>query len=130
MIITIDASAIIAVITNEPTKGNVVKAALDSELIAPESIHWEIGNAFSSLLKRHLISLEQALSALKIYDTIPIRFVKIELEPAIKIADTFGIYAYDAYVIECATKYRSSLLTLDNRLAGFAQKNGIEVKGI
>jgi predicted nucleic acid-binding protein len=130
VLITIDASAIIAVITNEPSKGNIVKAALDSELIAPESIHWEIGNAFSSLLKRHLITLEQALSALKIYDTIPIRFVKVELEPAIKIADIFGMYAYDAYVIECATKYRSALLTLDHRLASFAKKKGIEVIGI
>ena len=127
MIITVDASAIIAVITNEPSKEKIVNAAMDSELIAPDSIHWEIGNAFSLLLKRRRISLEQAQSALKIYEDIPIRFVKVELEPAMKIVDTFGIYAYDAYVIECALKYRTSLLTLDTRLAGYAQKKGIEV---
>jgi len=127
MIITIDASAIIAIISNEPSKENIIKVTLNSELVAPDSIHWEIGNAFSSLLKRHLINLGQALSAIKIYDTIPIRFVKVDLEPSIKIADTFGIYAYDAYVIECAAKYRTSLLTLDHRLAEFAQKKGIEV---
>jgi predicted nucleic acid-binding protein len=127
MIITIEASAIIAVITNEPSKGNIIKATLHSELIAPDSIHWEIGNAFSSMLKRHMITLEQALSALKIYETIPIRFVRIELEPAVKIAEMFGIYAYDAYLIECATKFRTSLLTLDNRLADFAQKKNIDI---
>jgi predicted nucleic acid-binding protein len=127
MIITIDASAIIAVITNEPSKGAIVNTTLSSELVAPDSIHWEIGNAFSSLLKRHLITLGQALSAIKSYEAIPIRFVKVELEPALKIADTFSIYAYDAYVIECALKFRTSLLTLDNHLAGYAQKKGIEV---
>ena len=127
MIITIDASAIIAVVTSEPSKGNIVKSAIDSELIAPESIHWEIGNAFSSLLKRHLVTLEQALSALKSYESIPIRFVEVELAPALKVADAFNIDAYDAYVIECALKFRTSLLTLDHRLAGYAEKMGVEV---
>jgi predicted nucleic acid-binding protein len=127
IMITIDASAIIAIITNEPSKGNIIIATIDSELIAPESIHWEIGNAFSALLKRHGITLERTLSALMIYENIPIRFVKVELESALKIADTFNIYAYDAYLIECALKYRTSLLTLDNHLAGYAQKKGIEV---
>ncbi len=130
MSITIDASAIIAAIANEPAKGNIIKATLEADLIAPESIHWEIGNIFSSLLKRHGITLEQTMAALKIYDAIPIRFVKVELQPALKIANTYGIYAFDAYVMECATKYRTSLLTLDNRLAGFAQKHGIEIIGI
>jgi predicted nucleic acid-binding protein len=126
-LITIDASAIIAVITNEPSRNKIVAATIDSDLIAPDSIHWEIGNAFSSLLKKHLVSLEQALHALRIYETIPIRYVNVELEPALKLADALGIYAYDAYVIECALKYRTSLLTLDNRLAGNARQKEVEV---
>ena len=35
----------------------------------------------------------------KVYRTIPIRLVDVELEQSLRIADTLGIYAYDAYLI-------------------------------
>jgi len=49
--ITIDTSAIVAVITNESSKGQIITATKGASLIAPDSIHWEIGNAFSSMFK-------------------------------------------------------------------------------
>ena len=67
-------------------------------MIAPRSVHWEIGNAFSAMLKRERIKIEQALQAVKLYRRIPIRFVDVELEETIEIADAVGIYAYDAYL--------------------------------
>jgi predicted nucleic acid-binding protein len=127
MKIVLDASTIIAVITNEASKTNIIAATVDAELIAPDSIHWEIGNALSAMFKKRFITLEQALSALEIYEKIPIRFVGIELEDALTIASSFGIYAYDAYLIECALKYKAPLLTLDTRLATVAEEKGVEV---
>jgi predicted nucleic acid-binding protein len=127
MNITLDTSIVIAVITNEPIKPKILDATAGAELIAPDSIHWEIGNAFSALFKKRMINLEQAKTALKIYDNIPIRFVSIDLEPALVIASKYEIYAYDAYVIECALKHKSPLITLDSRLIDFAKKNSVEV---
>jgi predicted nucleic acid-binding protein len=127
MNIVLDASAVIAVITNEATKEKIIGATMDAELIAPESIHWEIGNAFSALLKKRILSLEQGLSALKIYTNIPIRFVSVDLEKSLVIAKECDIYAYDAYLIECALKYESPLLTLDMRLIEKALQRGVEV---
>ena len=127
MNITIDTSAIIAIITNESTKPGIILATQDASLIAPESMHWEIGNAFSAMFKRRLITLEQATSALQIYNDIQIRYMPIELEQALVIASRFSIYAYDAYVIECALLYKSPLLTLDAQLAGIAERNGVKV---
>ena len=124
--IVVDTSAIIAVIANENSKPKIISETIDAELIAPESIHWEIGNAFSALFKKQLITLEQAQAALRVYDGIPIRFVAIELGSALKIASRQGIYAYDAYLIECALKFKSPLLTLDNRLADISIQEGIE----
>ena len=127
MKIIIDASAIIAIITNESTKPGIIRATQDASLIAPESIHWEIGNAFSAMFKRRLITLEGATAALQIYNDIPVGYMPIELEQALAIASRFSIYAYDAYVIECALSYKASLLTLDAQLADVAIKNGVKV---
>ena len=123
----IDASAIIAVIANEPEKEALIRLTSGVDLIAPVSIHFEIGNAFSAMLKRQRITLIQALSALKRYQVIPIRFVEIELNASLHIANKLSIYAYDAYLIRAAERYRAPLLTLDKALKRQARSYGVKV---
>ncbi len=74
----IDASAIIAVIAGEPEREELIKCTQGTGLSAPPSVHWEIGNALSAMLKRRRNSLVQALKAISAYQQIPIRFVDIE----------------------------------------------------
>lgn len=123
----IDASAIISVVTNEPDKSRLISTTTNVDLIAPASIHFEIGNAFSAMLKRNRITIQQALIAIEQYQSIPIRFVDVELEGVIQIADQMNIYAYDAYLIRCAEKYRMPLLTLDRALRVHASAYGIQI---
>ncbi len=123
--IIVDTSVIIAVIADEPEKATIVRQTRGAALIAPHSIHWEIGNAFSAMLKRKRITMEQAYRAIDIYKTIPIRFVEIELESALEISDELGIYAYDAYLLRCALRYKMPLMTLDKDLLGYAAQKGI-----
>jgi hypothetical protein len=52
-------------------------------LVAPGSVHWEIGNALSAMFKREAIHLDQALKLLEAYSAIPV----------------LNIFAYDGYVI-------------------------------
>jgi predicted nucleic acid-binding protein len=127
MEIVIDASVLVAVITNEDEKEKLVAITSEAELIAPLSVHWEIGNAFSSLLKRKRLTLEEALEAIDIYLQIPVRFVEVELTESLELADEMNIYAYDAYLLRCAAKYRLPLLTLDGRLAEAAKGKRIQV---
>jgi predicted nucleic acid-binding protein len=127
MDVIVDASTLIAVIANEPEKEAIISATLDVHLIAPVSVHFEIGNAFSAMLKRQRISLGKCLAALKVYQRIPIRLVDVELEASLQIADGLGIYAYDAYVIRCAERYRAPILTLDRALRDHARSNGVQV---
>lgn len=127
MEVVIDASVLIAVIANEDDKEKLVALTSETELIAPLSVHWEIGNAFSSLLKRGRITLEEVLQAIEIYLEIPVRFVEVELTESLELADELGLYAYDAYLLRCAAKYRLQLLTLDVRLADAARKKKIQV---
>ncbi len=130
MKIVIDASVIIAIIADEPLKPALIKATKQSELIAPASIHWEIGNAFSAMFKRKRISMEQAQQAIAIYQKIPIRYVDADLFQSIKLASELNIYAYDAYLLCCSKEYHSPLLTLDEKIANIAKLNGIKVMEI
>jgi len=127
MKIVVDTSVLIAVIADEPEKPALVKATRGAELIAPHSVHWEIGNAFSAMFKRKLITLEKAQQSLKIYRKIRVDFVEVELEESLNIAQQLNLYAYDAYLIRCALKYEAPLISLDRGLRGYAQQMNINV---
>ena len=125
-----DTSVIVAVIADEPEKKPLIEITRGVELIAPHPVHWEIGNAFSAMLKRNRITPDQALKALQVYGKIPIRFLDVELEQSLKIARELNIYAYDAYIIRCAQRYRSVLVSLDRNLVASAKSMGIQVKEV
>jgi predicted nucleic acid-binding protein len=127
MEVVVDASVLIAVIVNEKQKNALVKITHEADLIAPASIHLEIGNAFSAMLKRQRITVKQALQAINIYQQIPLRFVEIELSDALELAAELNIYAYDAYLLRCAAKYRAPLLTLDEQLIRLAPQKGVKI---
>jgi len=128
--LVVDTSVIISVITNEKHKLQLIKVTRGEELIAPESLHWEIGNAFSAMFKRKRIDINLAKRALKYYQKIPLRFVEINLEESLEIAYNYSIYAYDAYFIECARNYKLPLLTLDYSLIDVAKKIGLLTKEV
>jgi predicted nucleic acid-binding protein len=125
--IVVDTSVIIAVIGNEPEKPALIAQTVGASLLAPASVHWEVGNAFSAMLKRKRISLIQAQAALKAYGQIVLRLVDVELVEALGLADQLGIYAYDAYVLGCALRLRAPLLTLDQGLIAAAKRADVEV---
>ena len=127
MYLTIDTSALIAVIGNEEKKGRIVEITENYSLYAPVSVHWEIGNAFSAMFKRQKINLELAKLALKAYQEIPVKFIDVPLEQSLELSYSQEIYAYDAYLIQCALQTSTSLLTLDKRLKTVAKNIGIHV---
>jgi predicted nucleic acid-binding protein len=127
MQIVIDTSALIAVLVNEVHKPAIIAVTRGRDLLAPASVHWEIANAFSAMIRRGRLGLEEALEAITIYRQIPIRYVEIELEESLQIAGELRIYAYDAYLLRCAVKYNAPLLTLDEGLKGQAGQLGIRV---
>jgi predicted nucleic acid-binding protein len=122
-----DTSTIIAVIANEPEKPLLIAKTQGYDLVAPESLYWEIGNAFSVMIKRGRITLEQATAAIEIYKQIPIDLLDVDLEQALELVDKHKVYAYDAYMIACALDRGCPLLTLDGGLVYAAKAAGVEV---
>lgn len=127
MDLVVDTSVLIAVIANQPEKAALVDATRGRTLLAPPSVHWEIGNAFSAMLKRSRITQKEVLQAIDAYQQIALRYATVELKESLLIAAKLGIYAYDAYLIRCAQKYEAPLITLDRKLSRLAQEEGIEV---
>jgi predicted nucleic acid-binding protein len=121
MNIVIDASALLAVLLNEREREDIIEHTSGKVLMAPGSLTWEIGNALSAMFKRNRINQEQATTVLRNFHSIPIRLVDVNLDEAIIIATTLRIYAYDAYFLECAKRFNTKLLTLDQGLAKAAQ---------
>jgi predicted nucleic acid-binding protein len=125
MDLVVDTSVLLAVLLSEPERAKLVALTADADLIAPASVHWEVGNALSSMLKRHRITIEQAMSILAAYDQIPIRLVDVSMKEAVRIAAELNMYAYDAYVIACARDQRIGLLSLDKALVAAAKQAGV-----
>jgi len=127
MEIVVDTSVLIAVLTGEATRDHVIARTQGAELLAPGSVHWELGNAFSALLKRRRLKLTDVQAALAAFAQIPIRYVDVDLATALELTDRFGLYAYDAYLMTCARRQRAPLLTLDARLGRAAKEAGVQV---
>ena len=127
MNVTVDTSALIAVIGNEESKRKIIEATKGCSLYATASVHWEIGNAFSAMFKRRKSTVELAKQALNEYRKIPVKFIDIPLEKALELSYAQNIYAYDAYLIQCAQQTSTSLLTLDNGLKRAAEKAGVQI---
>jgi predicted nucleic acid-binding protein len=127
MEITVDTSAIMAVLLNEPSKERLREQTRGAELVSAPTLPWEVGNGLSALFKRRRLDLDQAMTALMSFRQIPLRLGEIELEVAVKLANEQDIYACDACILECARKYRTPLLSLDGSQTRIARGLGIEV---
>jgi len=132
MEIVIDTSAILAVIGEQPEKVELVRLTRGARLVAPPSVHWELGNALSAMFRRKAIGLDEALRLLESYADIAIRFTDPALKQAVELAARLNVCAYDAYVLACAANQRAPILTLDSELRARARElklNVLEVSG-
>jgi predicted nucleic acid-binding protein len=116
MNIVVDTSVLIAVLVGEQEKQKLVSLTRGMDLLAPASVHWEIGNALAAMLKRNRIADDQIQLVLDAYDQIPIRFTDVDLKTSMQIAMENDLYAYDAYIIACAQENHCSLISLDKAL--------------
>lgn len=122
-----DTNIFLAVAMNEPEKDRIIELTTGTDVVAPEILPYEIGNALSAMYKRRQITGKEALSTHKAINKIPVRLVAIDIHRALKLALESNIYAYDAYFLQCAMALSSPLITLDNRMKKVAIELNIEV---
>jgi predicted nucleic acid-binding protein len=105
----------------------IIRLAEGSDLVAPEVLPFEVGNALAAMMKRNALTADEVISAWDMVQNIPVDLRRIDIRAAIKIATQYNIYAYDAYFLECAINLRSPLLTLDRLMKKIAREIGIQI---
>ena len=111
-----DTNIFLAVALNEPEKQRIIELTLGSEIIAPEILPYEVGNALSAMLKRRQLSAEEIILAFEKTQQIPVSLVKSNIKNSLEIAINYSIYAYDAYFLQTALAHHCPLLTLDKKM--------------
>ncbi len=119
--LTIDTSALLAVLLGEPSRPEILSATRNTLLASAPSLPWEVGNALVAGTRRRRLTPAQAQGAWTSYRQVPIRLVQIDVSQALDLAVSLRVYAYDAYVLETARRERTPLLTLDRGMARAAQ---------
>jgi predicted nucleic acid-binding protein len=127
MKIIADTNTFIAVSLNEPEKDSIIQLTQGHDLIAPDVLPFEIGNALTAMMKKSSLKKEEVVSAWEVVQQIPVDLRHTDIKSALRIAIKFNIYAYDAYFLECAENLRSPLLTLDIGLKRVARELGITI---
>jgi predicted nucleic acid-binding protein len=130
MEILLDASAIIAVIADEPESQIVINCTRNATIVSPSIISCEIANALTRMMKKKVIvSKEQMIELIKNFKLIPIKFLDIDLEKTLEIAWNYKIYAYDAFYLEIAKRLQLPLITFDSGMRKIANELGLNVLG-
>jgi predicted nucleic acid-binding protein len=127
MDVLLDASAIMAILLNEPHKKIVIKLTKGSILFAPTVIPFEIGNALVNLFKRRALTEPEAIAAYNTFMQIPLTLLDVEMEKALGISCKYNIYAYDAYYLETAKRMELPLITFDASMKNIALDMNINI---
>lgn len=127
MRIIADTNTFIAVALNEPEKEQIIQLTEGHDLVAPEVLPFEVGNALSAMLKRGALEADDVVSAWRLVQQIPVDLRQVDIEAALMIAAKQKIYAYDAYFLERAMSLRFPLLTLDRGMKRIAVEMGLTI---
>ena len=130
MEILLDASAIMAVIADEPESGLVIEYTKDAVIVSPNVVAFEIANAVTKMIKKKIIdSQEKMIRIIEIFETIPLKLVTVDISETLKIAWKYKIYAYDAFYLETAVRLNLPLLTFDSGMRRIGNELGIPIVG-
>ena len=114
--IVLDTSIVIALLASDEERAPILKKIRGKTLVCSESVTPEVGNAVSAMLKRRRITREQGVAIIDGFERLPLSLVPYNLTRAIELCHAHNIYAYDAYVLECAERLQIPLITLDERM--------------
>ncbi|MBT8125347.1 MAG: type II toxin-antitoxin system VapC family toxin [Gammaproteobacteria bacterium] len=127
MNVVADTNAYLAAVLNEPEKSRIIELSANREVLSPEILPCEIGNALCAIVKRRQLTADQALTALQLARIIPVKLVNPDIAKLLEIVLKFNIYAYDAYFLQSALSFNYPLLILDRRMQDVACQLNIAV---
>ena len=98
-----DTSVLIAVLTGEAARDRLIARTQGAALVAPGV--GALGGGQRAVGAAQAAAAHPRGGAVGVgwpMPAIPIRIVEVELAAALELADRFGLYAHDAYLMACA----------------------------
>lgn len=112
----VDASAIAAVLFDEPESPPVV-AAVRGEMLAPELVRYELANICATKLRRHPEAAELTLARYRLLAEFRLTTDAPDWANLPMLAMQWNLSGYDAAYLDLALRNHAPLVTLDARLA-------------
>jgi predicted nucleic acid-binding protein len=113
----VDASAVAAVLFNEPEADEIAERLTDARLVAPSLFAFELANVCLTKLRRHPDQASALRAAFRLRDQLGVEDVAVDHDGALDLAVTAKLTAYDASYLWLARELGAELVTLDQRLA-------------
>jgi predicted nucleic acid-binding protein len=112
----VDASALAALLFDEPEAQDVAGRLEDGNLVAPALLSFEIASVCLKKLRNNPQQREALLAAFALYARMPIEIVEVDHADTLQLAEALGLSSYDAAYLWLAQKLAAELVTLDRRL--------------
>ena len=112
----VDASALAALLFDEPEATAVADRLEDGNLVAPALLSFEIASVCLKKLRNNPQQREALLAAFALYARMPIEILEVDHADTLQVAEALGLSSYDAAYLWLAQKLAAELVTLDRRL--------------
>jgi predicted nucleic acid-binding protein len=120
----VDASAIAALLLEEPEQARIADILRNADLYAPHLLAYEIANICATKMRHNPEAKSGFAAALTMLFRLGIHFHEVDYGAVLVLADETGLTAYDASYLWLARRLDAELITLDRQLAVAA--SGIE----
>ena len=117
----VDASAVAAVLFDEPEAAPVI-ASVSGSLLAPGLLRYELASVCASKLRNESKRAQLTLQRYRLLAGLDIEFADPDWDALPLLARQWDLSAYDAAYLQLALKRKAPLVTLDARLAGAYDK--------
>lgn len=120
----VDASAVAAVVFDEPEAADVVRRLTGVPLCGPRLLELELANTACSKIRRRLATADVLLADLADAGRLHVTFFDPPTDEVLTLALETGLTVYDASYLWLAVALELPLVTLDRQLARAAKRAG------
>jgi predicted nucleic acid-binding protein len=112
----VDASALAALLFDEPEAGAVADRLEDGHFVAPVLLSFEFASVCLKKLRSSPQQREALLAGFALDARMPIEIIEVDHADTLRLAEAFGLSSYDAAYLWLAQKLAAELVTLDRSL--------------
>lgn len=116
----LDASALGALIFNEPDAESIADRLADATIIAPTLIWFELASACLKKIIKYSAEVDKIMSAFQLGTKMRITTVDVDHAAVVNLAQKTRLTTYDASYLWLAQETGGRLITIDKRLADAA----------